>query len=125
LLAIGPRARFRHPFVRSAAYAAATLEDRCAAQVALAAATNAHNDPERRVWHVAAAATEPDEDVASELERTAGRAQARAGLAGAAAFLARSLVLTAAPARRADRALAAAHASVHAGAFDTALGGRH
>ena len=121
LLDIGAHVRFRHPLVRSAAYVSGSLQDRCSVHLALAEATDTHADPERRVWHLAAAATGPDEDVAAELERTAGRAQARAGLAGAAAFLQRSVALTAAPGRRADRALAAAHAHVHAGAFDTAL----
>jgi DNA-binding CsgD family transcriptional regulator len=122
LLEIDSRVRFRHPLVRSAAYATGSSEDRRAAHLALAAATDAQLDPERRVWHLAAAATGPDEDVAGELERTAGSAQARAGVAAAAAFLQRSVALTAEPARRADRALAAANANLHAGAFHTALG---
>ena len=115
LLEISSRVRFRHPLVRSAAYAAASPEDRSAAHLALAAATDAGVDPERRVWHLAAAATGPDEAIAAELERTAGTAQARAGLAAAAAFLHRSVQLSADPARRAERALAAAQAHLQAG----------
>ena len=60
--------------------------------------------------------------MAAALEQAAVRTQARAGLAAAAAFLQRSVALTADPARRAERALAAALANLHAGAFDTALG---
>ena len=122
LLEIGSHARFRHPLVRSAAYAAGTPDDRRAAHSALAAATDAEVDPERRVWHLAAAATGPDEAVASQLEQMAVAAQARAGSAAAAAFLERSLELTAEPERRAERALAAAQAHLHAGAFDAVLG---
>ena len=121
LLHIGSRVQFRHPLVRSAAYAAGSAEDRSAVHLALAEATDAQNDPEHRVWHLAAAATGPDEIVAAELERTAGAAQARAGLGAAAAFLERSFVLTTEPTRRADRALAAATANLHAGAFGAAL----
>src|SRR6266516_2593386 len=122
LLSIGSRVRFRHPLVRSAAYVAGSPEDRRAAHLTLAAATDAQADPERRVWHLAAAATGPDEDVAAALEQAAAKIQARAGLAASAAFLRQSVMLTAEPGRHTERALAAALAHLHAGAFDIALG---
>ena len=122
LIQIGSHVRFRHPLVRAAAYAAGTAADRRAAHAALAKATDVLADPERRVWHLALAATGPDEAVASDLEATAEAAQARAGLAAAAAFLERSVQLTAESRPRAERALAAAHAHMHAGGFGAALG---
>jgi DNA-binding CsgD family transcriptional regulator len=121
LLAIGTRVTFRHPLVRSAVYRAASPEDRQAAHRALANATDPQVDPDRRAWHLAQATPGFDEDVASELERSAGRAQARGGLAAAAAFLERAVALTPEPSRRAKRALAAAQAKHLAGAFDAAL----
>ena len=87
----------------------------------MAEATDAETDPDRRAWHLAEATAGPDEDVASELERAAGRAQARGGLAAAAAFLQRAAALTPEPRRSAQRAFAAAQTKYQAGALDEAL----
>jgi DNA-binding CsgD family transcriptional regulator len=122
LLTIGARVTFRHPLVRSAVYRAASPEERQAVHRALADATDPEVDPDRRAWHLAQATPGFDEEVASELERSAGRAQARGGLAAAAAFLERAAALTPGPALRAQRALAAAQVNHQAGAFDAALG---
>jgi DNA-binding CsgD family transcriptional regulator len=116
LIDIGTRVRFRHPLVRSAAYRAASVPERRDVHRVLAEATDARLDPDRRAWHRAHAAGDLDETVAGELERAAGRARNRGGIAATAAFLERATELTPDPAERGRRALAAAQAKFESGA---------
>ncbi|ONI75957.1 LuxR family transcriptional regulator [Kribbella sp. ALI-6-A] len=120
LIELGAGVRFRHPLLRSAIYRAASAEDRRRVHGALAEATDAGRDPDRRVWHRAYAAVGLDESVAEELEQAAQRAQARGGVAAAAAFLERAAELTPEPVRRAERALVAAGTKFAAGESDAA-----
>ena len=115
MLSLSPRVAFSHPLMRSAAYWCAPLGRRRRVHAALAAATDPGTDPDRRAWHLAQAATGPDEAVARELEISAVRARDRGGWESEQAFLERAALLTCDPGRRAERLAAAAEAALVAG----------
>ena len=108
--------QFSHPLVRSAIYHSAPFAQRAAAHRELASAL--HDQPDRRAWHLAAAALHPDEEVAALLEATAAQAQRRGGAAAAALALERAAELSPDPADQARRLVAAASAAVPTGQGD-------
>jgi DNA-binding CsgD family transcriptional regulator len=108
--------QFSHPLVRSAIYHATPFAQRAAAHRQLA--EGLHDQPDRRAWHLAAAALQPDEQVASLLEATAAQAQRRGGAAAAALAMERAAELSPDPADQARRLAAAASAAVPTGQAD-------
>ena len=108
--------RFSHPLVRSAIYHSAPFAQRAAAHRQLASAL--HDQPDRRAWHLAAAALHPDEYVASLLEATAAQARSRGGAIAAALALERAAELSPEPEDQARRLVAAASAAVPTGQPD-------
>jgi DNA-binding CsgD family transcriptional regulator len=121
LIRVDSSVRFFHPLVRSAVYQAASSSERREAHAALAEVIDPVRYPDRQAWHRAEATAGPDEQVAVELQRSAERAQARGGVAAAAAFLERAVALTVEAESRSVRALAAAEARNQAGGYDLAL----
>ena len=115
LLSIRETVRFRHPLIRSAVYYGAPLAQRARVHAALAEVAAELGEVDLRAWHLAAAATDPDDDVAAELERTAQRTRDRGGWASSSSLLARAASLTSDPLARASRLLEAAEASAVAG----------
>ncbi|MCX5335829.1 AAA family ATPase [Streptomyces sp. NBC_00140] len=109
----GGQVRLRHPLVRSAVHQAASFAERREAHLTLAAALA--SEPDRRAWHLAAAALGPDEDIARVLAESARRFQHRGGHAAAATALERAAELTPDPRERARRLLAAAESAMYAG----------
>jgi len=121
IVRVGALVCFRHPAMRSAVYRAATPADRRRAHRALAEATDSSTDSDRRAWHMGAAALDPDEDIASDLDRNAAMAQVKGGWTAAAALLDRAAALTPDPTRRAQRMLAAGQARLAAGDLGEAM----
>ncbi|XVU21455.1 ATP-binding protein [Actinoplanes sp. CA-054009] len=117
LIEFGTRVRFPHPLVRSAAWRSASVAELREAHAALAAVTDPGAEPDRRAWHRAHAAAGPDEEIATELEESAGRALRRGGWSAAAAFLQRAAELTLDPARRGALLVDAAAAQADAGSY--------
>jgi DNA-binding CsgD family transcriptional regulator len=115
LVTFASTVEFRHPLVRSAVYHSATAADRRHAHAALAGALDADPDADRRAWHLGAAASGPDEQVAQALEASAERALRRGGPSAAAAYLWRACELTPERDRAAERLLEAARAELTAG----------
>lgn len=111
---------FRHPLVRAAVYESAPHRYRVDAHAALAATLDGPHDAERRAWHRAATATDPDEDIAAELERSAEAAAARSGYAAAVSAHERAAHLTPPGERRARRLALAAEAALNGGDLQAA-----
>jgi DNA-binding CsgD family transcriptional regulator len=108
---------FRHPLIRAAVYQAAAASERRRVHQALARVLESGGDADRRAWHLAAAAVEPDEDVVRMLEETAERARGRGGFEAARAALERAAELSAAPAVRCRLLMSAAHNAWLVGEF--------
>jgi DNA-binding CsgD family transcriptional regulator len=120
LLQLTPAVQFRHPLVRSTAYGIATHHRRREAHAVLAEVTDPAADPDRQTWHLAAAASGPDEAVAQRLDESALRARRRGGYNAEMALLTRAVELTPEPGDRCRRRLAAAEAALLASQYDRA-----
>jgi len=119
LVAVTPQAvTFRHPLVRSAVHSRAGSDERRAAHAAL---SRVSADPERAVWHRAAAATEPDEAVARALEASAARARRRGAVLESVTTLELAAAQSPAPAHRGARLVRAAYHAADLGHDDAVV----
>ncbi len=114
LVELRPRVVFRHPLIRAAVYGGAPRALRDQVHLTLASMLD-RTDPDRRIRHLAAAAREPDADLALELEQAGRRAARRGGYAAEASFLLEAAHLSPASVDRARRLLCAATAALNAG----------
>ncbi|REE99031.1 helix-turn-helix transcriptional regulator [Thermomonospora umbrina] len=118
LLLSDGRLAFRHPLARAAVLQAAPVARRMMVHRALAAEIITGSDDEaadRAAWHLASAATGPDEQVAARLEEAALRAETKSGFGAQAAALERAAELTPDRDRRAARLVCAAEAAAAGG----------
>jgi hypothetical protein len=120
LVSLGPSVRFRHPLVRSAVYGSASGTQRRRAHRALAEAAADLGLVEAEAWHASRAVTGVDPEVADRLERAAALAARRGGSTSRASILTRAAELTPPGPARGSRQVAAAEATLEAGAADVA-----
>jgi DNA-binding CsgD family transcriptional regulator/tetratricopeptide (TPR) repeat protein len=120
LVTVGSSVEFCHPLARSAIYRTARQSERRNAHQVLAAVAEALGEPDRRAWHLAAAADRPDERIASALVGTAESARRRAGVWSEARALERAASLTPERRLRGMRLVRAGDAAYRAGRLDRA-----
>ena len=110
---------FSHPLMRSVAYHAAAPAQRRDAHRALAEGLAAR-DAERAAWHLAAAATGPDDVAAAALAAAAGLAAGKGAPLEAAAAWERAAELSGTAQARSVRLAEAAEAALNGGDLDRA-----
>ncbi|HEX5848324.1 MAG TPA: AAA family ATPase [Rubrobacter sp.] len=110
---------FRHPLVRSAVYHRATAVEQRAAHYSLADALT--DEPDRQVWHRAAALGGADENIARGLERAAARARRRGAISVAVSALERAAQVSAVDTQRGQRFLDAAEVASELGRRELVL----
>jgi DNA-binding CsgD family transcriptional regulator len=106
----------RHPLVRSAVYQSAGAGLRRRAHAALAAVLT--DEPDRRLWHVAAATAGPDESIAHEVELLSARLARRGAIDLAIAAARRAAALSVDSPRRCSRLLRAGELAFETGQVD-------
>ncbi|MEV2273539.1 helix-turn-helix transcriptional regulator [Nonomuraea africana] len=120
LVRLGQTVEFRHPLVRAAAYYGAPLGARLAVHAAIAKVCDDPQHADRRAWHLARAATGPNEETAAELERTAQRAAERVGHVAAAFAYERAAQLSVGGAAIGRRLTLASESALAGGKLDHA-----